>query len=108
MAITAIENEGSSLHLVVRFFGYVGLPDVPTSVIYRIDCLTTGEEVLTDTPLTPVAAVMEVEITPEENRILGANSLEHRRVTFVAAYGFGEAKTEQFDYQIRNLGGAGS
>lgn len=98
-------NEKSSGYLEVALFDRAGAPAVPSSVTYRIDCLTSGDLVRTWTAATP-AAVVQITLTPTDNAMRRESSAtEKRRVTLVASYGAGleDQMTSEFDYQVRNL-----
>lgn len=98
-------NEKSTGYVTVTFRDKAGAAAMPTAVTYRIDCLTTGQQVRDWTATAPAAAV-ELVITPAENAILvDANSREQRRITVVAAYGPGDADqcTADVDYLVANL-----
>ncbi len=95
-------NEGTTAYLSVSFLDKLGAPVAPSSVAWRIDCLTTGTAVLASTPATP-GTVVELVITPAHNAILGSRPFERRRVTVEAGYGAGDGIKSQFDYLVRNL-----
>lgn len=97
-----IVNEGTTCYLSVAFKDKDGAAAAPSSVSYRIDCLTTGTAVLGDTSAT-AAATTAITITAAQNAILGGRPLERRRVTVTGTYAGSEAVREQFDYQVRNL-----
>jgi hypothetical protein len=98
-------RERSTKYLTVEFLDKTGAPAVPSAVSYRVDCLTTGQQVRADTPLTPAASV-EITLTPADNAILGGNVLETRRVTVVAQYGgAGDQAVDEYDYLVRNVRG---
>lgn len=99
----ATVNEGSTAYLSVSFSDKAGAPAQPDAVSYRIDCVTTGQVVLAETPLAPAASV-EIVLTPTYNAILAAgNRVERKRVTVVASYGAADAVNDAYDYHVRNL-----
>jgi hypothetical protein len=96
-------NEGSTGYIAISFFDQVGAAANPTSVEYRVDCLSTARQILDWTTITPATSV-EIQLTPAQNAILNpANSVEKKLVTVRAQYGAGEAQTDQFEYVVRNL-----
>jgi hypothetical protein len=95
-------NEGTTAYLSVQFLDKAGSAAAPSSVSYRIDCLTTGTAVLAPTSATPGSTV-ELTITATQNAILGGRPFERRRVTVEAGYGAGDGVKSQFDYLVRNL-----
>ena len=97
-------NEGSTAYLAVTFRDRDGNAAAPSSVSYRIDCLTTGQEVRGDTVVSPGSSI-EITLAPSDTAILDGNSYERRRVTVQAAYSGGEAINAQYDYQVKNLTG---
>lgn len=98
-------NEKSTSYLTVAFKDKTGAASAPASVLYRIDCLTTGAVIKADSSLSPAASI-EITLTATENSMqLTGNVLETRRVTVKATYGAGDTMNEQYDYQIRNLSG---
>jgi len=79
-------NEGSSATMVVAFLDADGVAAVPTSVRYRVDCLTTGAEVTAWTSITAASSV-SVPLLPTENVMQSeSNASETRRVTVEASY----------------------
>lgn len=97
-------NEGSLRKLTVTFLDEAGQPAVPAAVSYRIDCLTSGTVIKTDTSVTP-AASLDITIPGADNALVDqANSRERRRVTVTATYADGDEHS-YFDYWIKNLSG---
>ena len=96
--------EQTTAYLRVRFQDKAGKPALPSTVVYRIDCMTTGQPVLPQTAAAP-AADLEVVIAANENRILTpSNAAEKRRVTVVATYGSSaDQVTAEYDYEVTNL-----
>lgn len=95
-------NEGTTAYLSVAFKDKDGVAAAPSSVSYRIDCLTTGTAILGDTSVS-ASATVSITVTAAQNAILGSRSMERRRVTITGTYAGSEAVREQFDYQVRNL-----
>lgn len=96
-------NEGSTAYLTITFKDKTGTPQVPSSITYRIDCMTSGLQVLADTPVTPASSV-EITLTPSQNAMLvSGNVRETKRVTVKTLYGISDALNDQYDYQVINL-----
>lgn len=103
MTILAIVNENSNAYLTINFLDKDDVAAVPSSISYRIDCITTGTEILTDTPFTPVAASIEIELTKTNNVCIGSSKYEERCVTVTAIYGSSDEINEEYRYNLRNL-----
>lgn len=98
-----IVNEGSTAYLTVTFLDKAGAQAAPTSISYRIDCLTNAQEVKDDTAVVAGASV-EITLTPADNAIIAAaNSQERRLVTVTATYGASDAVKADYEYRVRNL-----
>jgi hypothetical protein len=97
-------NEGTSARVSVEWTDFDGAPATPTSVTYRIDCLTTGQAVRASTPATPAATTV-IDLTSDDNAIRDqANASERRIVTVVATYGSAADRcTLQYVYTVTNL-----
>lgn len=96
-------NEGSTGYLTVDFKDKDGTLEAPTSISYRIDCLTNGQEVKTDTSVTPASSV-EIELTKTDNAIINQNNNSERRlVTVTGTYSADDAIVEEFEYNVKNM-----
>ncbi len=98
-------NERSTAYLTVSCYAQHNQLAVPGALSYRVDCLTTGANLRAWTVLD-VAAVVEIQLTGEDNTIVAdANHRERRCVTVVAAFGPGDGDHvyAQRVYQVRNL-----
>ena len=95
-------NEGTTGYLTVTFYDKAGDAAAPSAVSYRIDCLSSGTVILTDTSATPGTEV-EITLTAAQNAIVAGLPRERRRVTVTGTYAGSQAVTHQFDYEIRNL-----
>ena len=77
-------NEGSRCFVKAKFFDKQENPQIPTSVQYRIDCETTGQNLLDWTFLTP-DTVIEITVDATLNTIISPrNSLERKVLTIKA------------------------
>lgn len=96
-------NERSTAYLTVTPKDKAGAAQAPTTMTYRIDDVLTGTEILADTSVAP-GSVVEIPLTPEQNRMLSAvNSVERRRVTVTAAYGISDQVCSEYVYEVVNL-----
>lgn len=96
-------TEHSTAYLTANFFDKAGVAAVPSSVTYRVDCETTGAELVAS---GPIAAAASVEITiPESANAMqeATNAFETKVVTVTANYGAGEQITAAYRYRVRNL-----
>ena len=90
-------NEGSTAWLTVTFLDKNKEPEAPTTIFYRIDCLTTATAIKAETPVTPAASSVEIELTVMDNRIVKqSNKYEKRLVTVSCTYGVDEAMPEEY------------
>ena len=70
-------NEEGTLYFTVKFYDVDNALFVPSAVSYRIDCLTTGNEVRAWTTVTP-ANTVTIAATGDDNQIY--NELSTREV----------------------------
>ena len=97
-----IVNEGSSASFTVAFLDEDGASTTPTAVRYRIDCVTTGAEIVTWTSLTPGATV-SVPLTAAAHVMQAeTNTRESRRVTVEASYSSDGKLVDYEDYTLQN------
>lgn len=97
-------NEGSRCFVKAKFFDKRELPQIPTSVQYRLDCETTGKNLLDWTFLTP-DTVVEITVDATLNTIVSRrNPIERKIVTLRANADPPEsAFTEVQYYDLINL-----
>jgi hypothetical protein len=77
----------------------------PTNVYYRIDCLTTGNEILTWTSVS-TDDELDITITPTQNALQDqGNDYETRELTVAANYGLSTQFVESVTFQVENLRG---
>ena len=101
--MTTIVNENSTSYVTVVPKDKDGVAATPATLVYQIDCVTTGTNMKAETALTPGTSV-EITITPTENAINDQNnSHEERVVTVTAGYGASDQVIEEFDYLVMNL-----
>lgn len=100
---TETVNEGSTAYVTATFRNKAGAVALPTAVTYRIDCITSGQQVR-NTTTAEAATSVEITLTPADNVILDPRrNRELRRVTVTGTYGESDAVREQYDYWVRNL-----
>lgn len=77
----------------------------PSSVSYRIDCLTTRSSILPFTPLQPpTGANLEIKITADQNSVLNrSNTSETKRVTVSAVFANGDRITSEHDHKVERV-----
>jgi hypothetical protein len=96
-------GEGSRHVLTATFRDRATAANVtPTNCYYRLDCLTTGREVL---DWTSVSAddVITLTITPTQNTLQSqCNSEERKRVTVAADYGLSTQFVDHIEYDVEN------
>jgi hypothetical protein len=96
-------NEDTTAYLTVAFLDKDGAQEAPSSLTYRIDCLTNGQEVKGDTALTPGGSV-EITLSAADNAIISqTNGVETRVVTVEASYGASDGLKAEYKYNVRNL-----
>jgi len=97
-------NERSASVWSFSFLDPTGALATPTSVTYRIDCLTSGAAILALTGVASPASSIDVPVSSDLNAIQNqGNAIERRRVTVNAVYNAGDEVHEQFDYEVVNL-----
>lgn len=97
-------NEKTASWLALSFYDKDDAPVVPVSLSYRIDCLTTGAEIVADTVIAAAASV-EVKFSSTVNSLQNqTNPYERREVTVTATHGADDYATLKFQYLITNLG----
>lgn len=77
-------NEGSRCFVKAKFFDRANIPQIPTSVQYRIDCETTGKNLLDWTFVTP-DTVIEITVDATSNAIVNRRNPIERKVLTVKA-----------------------
>lgn len=96
-------NEKSTAYVTSSCYNADNQLEAPTSMTYRIDCLTTGQVVRAEVELGAIA-VIQVVITPADTAILNVKNVqEHKRVTFSAYYGVNDRLNDTVDFVVKNL-----
>lgn len=101
-------NESSALTLTAKVWDdstETWTAQVPTTLRYRIDCNTTGTEVLGWTSIT-ADDVNTISITATQNAIQNdCNEFEEKQLTLQANAGLATQYQNIFAYQVKNLSG---
>jgi len=105
MAVPTL-NEGSRCFVTAKFSDLNDVPQIPTSVQYRVDCETTGQALLDWTFVTPDVKV-QIQIDATLNTIVNrSNAIERKVVTIQAnADPPEDAFVEVQKYDLVNLQG---
>jgi hypothetical protein len=78
----------------------------PTTVHYRIDCLTTGKQVRDWTSVSSFDKTANLVITSSDNQILGdGNRLERKQITVKVDTGLVTQLIKSKHWQVQNLVG---
>ena len=98
-------KEGSAFTAVANFrTRATAAASTPTTVHYRIDCLTTGIEVAGWTSVSPVSSV-SIPVTAMHNAIQGSSD-EVKQLTVVADRGLASQYVETACWSVENLFGS--
>lgn len=98
-------NEGQSFTATFKFFDSNYVPSSPTTLRYRIDCLTSRAVVTDWTTVTP-AATVNIAVTSDENEIQNTNNKRERKQMVVQTnYGTATQGVETKEWDILNLQG---
>lgn len=104
MTVYSVLDEKTTGYLTAEFKDKNDDDAVPTSISYRIDCLTTGTAIKGATPVTPPAASVEIVLSSDDNRIItDTNKYERRIVTVTAIYGASDQINKEYKYDVKNL-----
>lgn len=99
-------NERSTSVVTVAFTDEDGDPVTPDSASYRLDDKQRRTVILDDTSIGSLSTSVDIEITPEQNRILRQRSIyEIRTLTVHYEWTGGKAANSQYRYKVINLYG---
>ena len=100
-------NEGSAFPLPVYLrLRSTGAAATPTTIHYRIDCLTTGREVADDTSVS-AASNFTIAVTGTHNAILNdCNPQETKQLTVICDKDLSTQHREAVQYDVINLYGS--
>ncbi len=97
-------KEGASFD-ATAYFREGEASEVPTTVKYRVDCLTTGKELTDWTTVTPAASVT-ISITATENAIQSQwNKSERKQITVARNPDLATQVRESVIYKVKNIAG---
>lgn len=97
-------NEDSSKLIAITLLDSSEIPAAPSTLHYRIDCGTTGQQILDWTSISTPAATNTVTITATQNAIrYFSNAKELRKVSFVAVYSSGDQLQAECQYDVYNV-----
>lgn len=101
-------KEGSAFTASVNFrTRSTAAESTPTTVKYRIDCLTSGREIADWTSVTPAAASASIPITGAHNAIQDdSNDVETKQLTVMADEGLATQYREAVRWRVENLYGS--
>lgn len=98
-------NEEGTLYFTVKFYDVDDALFTPSAAAYRIDCLTSGNEVRAWTDLTP-AETVTIAVTGDDNQIFDERlSREIRQVVIRYTDVSGNEQKSQIQYRVDNLKG---
>jgi hypothetical protein len=102
-------NEDSARTVAVRKVDRsTGAIEAPTTLSYRIDCRTTGVELVAWTAVTPFATT-EIAIPATVNAIQNdRNDTEIKVLTALSDEGLSTQDAEEYQWEVVNLYGAGT
>lgn len=98
-------NARSSAWVTATFRDRQGVPGIPVSVTYRVDCLTSKRVVRGATPLPGGLAKLDIPMTVDDTAIVNRiNATETKRVTVVAVYSAPDDQvTGQYEFEVVNV-----
>jgi hypothetical protein len=77
----------------------------PTNISYRLDCLTTGTQIL-DWTIVSTDDEITITVTAEQNKIQGdCNRLERKQLTVASDYALTTQFVESIEWDVENLRG---
>ena len=79
---------------------------IPTTIHYRVDCLTTGRQITAWTSVTPLAQTANIVITAAQNQILSdGNKRETKQITIKLDSGLATQIIKSKQWIVSNLQG---
>lgn len=97
-------NEQSTSAVTFTLADKDGVPASPSTVTYRMDCLTTGTPLVEETVLVGPGPQVKLDMSSQDNRIIDQNNVqEYKRLTIRADYADGARLTSEFDWVVNNL-----
>lgn len=96
-------NENNSAYLDITFKDENDALAAPNSVIYRIDCVTTGTAIKDPTTVNTPGSSMRITLDKTHTAIIGTNKQELKRVSVTAVYGANDEENDEYDFYVKNL-----
>ncbi len=97
-------KEKDSYDIEISFKDSKGIPVTPTSVVYRVDDVSSETKVIEDATIYPSSSTFTITIPSTSNALLDqANDREERVVTISVYYGTISRKNLEHRYVIKNL-----
>lgn len=102
-----IWNEGASFVATAVFRDReTAAADAPSTVKYRVDCLSTGREITGWTNASAAASV-SISVTSTHNAILdGSNEYEIKQMTVIGDYGAADQSVGVVQWRVTNIYGS--
>jgi hypothetical protein len=95
--------EQSASTITVVFRDSAGALVVPTTVKYRIDCVTTSAAIKAETVVTP-ASTVTIQVLADENKIQAqANEYETKEITVISDDGLLTECHASARWRVKNL-----
>ena len=101
-------NEGSQITVTASPRDENNLEIVPTAMRYRIDCLTTGKEVLGYTSIAAPAVENDIVVPGALNAIVYNSSPRERKQMTVETTSGTAVRNDTVDWEVRNIYGVRS
>ena len=99
----ATVNEKTTAYVAVKFYDKAGALAAPSSVTWRLDCMTNSQQIADWSSISP-ASEIEITVGFALNAIINqANDTERRVVTVRAVYGASDELHSEFVYILQNL-----
>lgn len=98
-------NEGSAITVNAAPRDEDNLPVTPSSAQYRIDCLTTGVEVLGWTAIASPTDSNDIDVPGTLNAIVSTNNPRERKQLVFQTVAGGETRNDTLDWEVRNIYG---
>lgn len=108
-------NENSGVECIASFFDATHLASLPQTVHYRLDCQTTGKNIIPDTQVVPAVTLNSSgvsEVTALIEIPGSANAIQNRRnkrevkvLLVVADKDLPSECSQEYSYYVRNIQG---
>lgn len=98
-------NEGATLLVVLEYRDDADAAFTPAEVRYRLDSLTTRENLVPWTSVSSLSTTNTIVITATLNTLAHTKSIDERQVVVETTDDDGYKAVDTFDYEITNLFG---